>query len=89
VCDGLGSVGGVEFLVEVFDVGLDGGAADAELVADGGEGAVGGQEGEDAGFGGGQGRGCAGRLCGVWVSAGGDGPSPYGAGLSVVIGRSG
>jgi hypothetical protein len=49
--DGLGSIAGSELLVEVLDVGLDRGAADAEVVADGGECAIGGQEGQDAGLG--------------------------------------
>jgi hypothetical protein len=47
----LGSVGGPEFLVDVFDVRFHGGTADAELAADRGERSIGREEDQDAALG--------------------------------------
>jgi hypothetical protein len=62
--DSLGSLGGPEFRVDVFDVRFHGGTADAELVADRGKRPIAREEDQDAGLGRRQGN----RLSGLFLA---------------------
>jgi hypothetical protein len=86
---GFGSVGGPEFLVDVFDVRFYGGTADAELDADGSERSIRGQEGQDAGLGRRQRNRLAGFLLAVGVRLAGNDALTVRRGPRSVIGPKG